>query len=50
MKNIQKKINIALHNYKPGDFLPVYEDTHLINRGQFIKYKLHCLLVKRTLI
>lgn len=50
MKNIQNKINIAFNNYKPGEFLPVYEGGELINRKQFVKYKLHCVFVKHTLV
>ena len=50
MKNIQNKINIALHNYQPGEFLPIYEGGELANRRAFVAYKLRCLVVKCTLI
>lgn len=39
MRKIQNKINIALHNYQPGDYLPIFVDGKWVNRKQFVTYK-----------
>lgn len=40
MRKITHKINIALNNYQPGEFLPIYVNGKLANRKQFYGYKI----------
>lgn len=50
MKNIHNKIETALYNYNANEFFPIMSGGKLLNKSDFIKYKAHCLLVKKTLV
>lgn len=40
LKNINKTIELAIYGYKPGEFLPIFIEGKLLNKSEFIRYKL----------
>lgn len=50
MITLIQKANILTKNYKPGEFLPIYEGGELVNKNAFLKYKARCVFIKRSLI
>ena len=49
MKNIKQTIELIKYGYTPNEFLPVFQDGHLINKREFITYKIKKIAIERTL-
>lgn len=49
MKRIAQTIDTIKYSYDPEEFFPVRVEGELINKSEFVKYKLKCFLVKKTL-
>lgn len=50
MQKAKQTIETLKYGYMPGEFLPIKEGGHLINRRDFVAYKMRCLFVKHSLI
>lgn len=50
MKNIKQKIEIITNGYNPREFMPIWSGGELINRSDFVKYKLKKIILHRTLV
>lgn len=50
MKNIKQTINLALYGYEPNKFLPIFEGNKLINKNEYIAYRVKRIITQRTLV
>jgi hypothetical protein len=39
-QTIQNKYDRAIYGYTPGEFLPIFVDGKLLNKSEFVAYKL----------
>jgi hypothetical protein len=40
LKHIQHKYDKIVYSYTPGEFLPIFIDGKLLNKSEFVAYKL----------
>ncbi len=50
MTKINNAIETLRYGYKPGEFFPIMSGGELLNKKEFVSYKLRCLIVKKSLI
>lgn len=50
MKNIKQTIHLITNCYTPNEFLPVFSGGELINKNEFVKYKLKKMIIHRSLV
>jgi len=46
MQHITQKLQDKFYTYQPGEFLPIYEGGVLLNRREFMIYKLKSIVRK----
>lgn len=50
MKNIKNTIETLRYGYTPNEFLPIFSDGKLINKNEFISYKIRKIVTQRSLV
>jgi hypothetical protein len=50
MKQIKQTIDLVFYSYTPNEFLPIFSGGELINKNEFVKYKLKKMIIHRSLV
>lgn len=50
MKQIKQKIELIKYGYTPNEFLPIFSGGKLLNKSEFVSYKLKKIVFERSLV